>query len=113
MDILFEIQGVKFSEKDYQDNINEVEDILPIIQELQGDLEISEIQCVDINDCCDKTKMNYFSEIQGFITKDDEFVLKSEAEQFKEIYGGQSLDLFVIRIYKCVDCGKWIIDILE
>ena len=113
MDKLFEIQGIKFCEKDYQDDINEVEDLLPIIQELQGNLEISEIQCVDINDCCDKTKMNYFSEIQGFITKDDEFILKSEVEEFKNIHGEQLLDLFVIRIYKCVDCGKWIVDVLE
>ena len=26
---------------------------------------------------------------------------------------GANLDPFIIRVYKCVECGKWIIDILE
>ena len=113
MNLLFEIKGVKFYQEDFQDDISDVEDLIPIIQDLQGDLNIEEIQCTDVNDCCSKTKMNYFSEIQGFITPEDEFVLQSEMEQYKDMFKGQMLDLFVIRIYKCLDCGKWIIDILE
>lgn len=113
MNKLFEIKGIAFYEKDFQDDINEVDDIIPIIQDLQEELEIEEIQCTDENDCCGKTKMNYFSEIQGFITEEDEFLLKSELEANKEKFEGKLLDLFVIRIYKCMDCGKWIIDILE
>ena len=34
----------------------------------------------------------------------------------KEVYSisiFKNLDPFIIRVYKCVECGKWIIDILE
>jgi len=35
-----------------------------------------------------------------------------EAKENNQLNSGV-MDLFVIRLYKCVDCGKWIIDILE
>ncbi|SHI82791.1 hypothetical protein SAMN02745163_00811 [Clostridium cavendishii DSM 21758] len=113
MNLLFEIDKIKFYEEDFQDDITEYEDIIPIVQDIQESLKVEEIQCTDENDCCNKTKMNYFVEIQGFITPEDEFVLQSEMEQFKHMFEGQMLDLFVIRIYKCMECNKWIFDILE
>lgn len=113
MDKLFTIQGTDFNKKDYQDDLNEFLDLIPIIEDLQDELTLEKIECVQINDCCEETKMNYFSEIQGFIDEDDDFILKSELDANKGAMDGKHLDLFVIRIYKCVNCGKWIIDILE
>ena len=95
---LFTIDGLSFNKEDFLDNINEYEDIIAIIEELQENLKYDEIECVGENECCNKTKKNYIVEIQGFINQNDEFIV---------------MDLFVIRLYKCVDCGKWIIDILE
>ena len=42
-----------------------------------------------------------------------EVITNEEVESFKNCLNKDELDLFVIRIYKCCDCGKWIIDILE
>ena len=39
--------------------------------------------------------------------------LNKEIEENPSLFNGQVMDLFVIRLYKCVSCGKWIIDILE
>ncbi|SHF02528.1 hypothetical protein [Clostridium fallax] len=108
MNKLFNISKVDFYEEDFQDNINEFEDIIPIIQDLEKDLSLERIQCVDLNDCCNKSKENLFAEIQGFVDEEGEFYLKDEAKDIKK-----PLDLFVIRIYKCVSCKKWMIDILE
>ena len=58
-------------------------------------------------------KDNYYVEIHGYINSQDEFITKEEKEKFENVLNKEKLDLFVIRIYKCVDCGKWIIDILE
>lgn len=106
--LLFEIDGIKFYKEDFQDDYFEYEDIIPIIQEFQEALTIEKISCVDLNDCCQGTKENYFAQIQGFINDEDEFLLIDEVEKGKE-----NLDLYVIRIYKCTNCDKWIIDILE
>ena len=54
-----------------------------------------------------------FNKIKKYINKEDEFITKEELESFKNCLNRDELDLFVIRIYKCCDCGKWIIDILE
>ena len=110
---LFNIKGLEFKSEDFLDDISEYEDIIPIINELEDKLSYEEIECVGENDCCNKTKKNYIVEIQGFINEDDEFLTKEEVINCKKDALTEQLDMFVIRIYKCVQCGKWIIDILE
>lgn len=109
---LFTIDGLSFNKEDFLDNINEYEDIIAIIEELQENLKYDEIECVGENECCNKTKKNYIVEIQGFINQNDEFITMEEAKENNKLNSGV-MDLFVIRLYKCVDCWKWIIDILE
>ena len=109
---LFTIDGLSFNKEDFLDNINEYEDIIAIIEELQENLKYDEIECVGENECCNKTKKNYIVEIQGFINQNDEFITMEEAKENNQLNSGV-MDLFVSRLYKCVDCGKWIIDLLE
>lgn len=109
---LFNINGLKFKKDEFLDNISEYEDIIDIVKELQNHLVFEEIQCVGENDCCGKTNKNYIVEIQGFIDKNDEFITKEELIN-KERMEEEPLDIFVIRLYKCLECEKWIIDILE
>ncbi|MDZ5252296.1 hypothetical protein [Clostridium sp. LIBA-8841] len=113
MDKLFTISGVDFLEKDFQDNINEFQDIIPIIQDFQDELKLEKIECIDKNDCCFKTKENYICELIGALTKDDEFYslneLRSDYERFKD----EMLYPFGIQVYKCTACNKWIINLLE
>lgn len=108
---LFRIKDLQFNEEDFLDDISEFEDIIPIIKELSSNLEYDKIEVVDLNDCCEETKENYIIEIPGFLNEEDEFITKEEVE--KSQFKAKILDLFVIRIYKCVKCNKWIIDILE
>ena len=108
MNKLFTISSADFYKKDFQDDFSEFEDLIPIIQEVQNNLTLEKIQCVDFNDCCKETKMNFFAEIQGVVDEEGTFYFKDEIDQV-----GKMFDLFVIRIYKCSNCGKWIIDILE
>lgn len=110
---LFRIKDLVFYKEEFLDNIEEFEDLLPIIEELSASLDYEKIEVVDLNDCCEKTKENYIVEIQGFLNESDEFVTKEEVEANESMIKGQLLDLFVIRIYKCTECNKWIIDILE
>lgn len=110
---LFTIKDLKFYEEDFLDNIDEYEDIIPIIKDLESELSYEKVTCTGKNDCCEKTNDNYLVEIQGFINKDDEFITKEELENFEKQINRAELDLFVIRIYKCLECNKWIIDILE
>ena len=110
---LFKINDLVFNKEDFLDNIREFEDIIPIVEELSANLSYDEIECVGENDCCNKTNKNYIVEIQGFINDEDEFVTKEEIEVNKDIISGSGMDIFIIRLYKCVECGKWIIDILE
>ncbi|WP_024613489.1 hypothetical protein [Clostridium sp. Ade.TY] len=110
---LFKIKDMSFYEEDFLDDINEYEDIIPIIKELEEKLTYEKIECVEINECCKISKKNYYVEIHGYINSNDEFVTKEEKEQYENVLKNETFDLFVIRVYKCVDCGKWIIDILE
>ena len=110
---LFKINDLVFNKEDFLDNISEFEDIIPIVEELSANLSYDEIECVGENDCYNKTNKNYIVEIQGFINDEDEFVTKEEIEVNKDIISGSGMDIFIIRLYKCVECGKWIIDILE
>lgn len=110
---LFKINKLVFKEEDFLDDINEYEDLIPLIQDLQGSLVYEEINCVGENECCNKTDKNYIVEIQGFIDENDDFYTKEELLENSIDINGANLDLFVIRIYKCVECGKWIFDILE
>ena len=78
---LFTIEDLIFNKEDFLDNINEFEDLLPIIEELQKELTYEEIECVGENDCCGKSNKNYIVEIQGFLNQDDEFITKKEIEE--------------------------------
>lgn len=110
---LFKIKDLEFKEDEFLDNLEEFEDLIPIIQDLSEELSYEEIECVGENDCCSETNKNYIVEILGFLNENDEFITKEELENNKSQYEHQKLDMFVIRLYKCVQCGKWIIDILE
>lgn len=110
---LFKIDDLVFNREDFLDDISEFEDLLPIIEDLQEDLVYEEIECVGENDCCKRTNKNYIVEIQGFLNDEDEFITKKEIEENPALANGTTMDIFIIRVYKCVDCGKWIIDILE
>lgn len=109
----FKVKDLEFKVEEFQDDIKEYQDILPIIEELSYKLSYEEIECAQKNDCCLKGKKNYLVEIQGYINKNDEFITKEEAMTTINPYEISELDLFVIRIYKCKHCGKWMIDILE
>lgn len=110
---LFKIKEISFYEEDFLDDINEYLDIIPIIKDMESELTYEKVTCANDNDCCEKSKDNYFIQIHGFITKDDEFITKEELDMYNSTVNKDELDLFVIRIYKCLECGKWIIDILE
>ena len=110
---LFKIKGLTFNSEEFLDNIDEYEDLIPIIQDLQENLSYEEISCVGENDCCNNTDKNYIIEIQGYLNNEDEFYTKEELIQSGDNIENSNLDPFIIRVYKCVECGKWIIDILE
>lgn len=113
MNKLFEIGDLSFYKEDFLDNIDEFSDIIDIIKELSNELSYEEIEVVGNNECCEKTNKNYIVEIQGFIDEEDSFITKKEAEELSKNGELGLLDLFVIRIYMCLECKKWIIDILE
>lgn len=113
MNKLFEIKGLEFYKEDFLDNIEEFEDIIDIIKDLSSELSYDEIEVVGSNDCCEKTNKNYIVEIQGFLNEEDDFFTKEEVEVLSKEKNLGILDLFVIRVYKCLECNKWIIDILE
>ena len=113
MNKLFEIKGLEFYKEDFLDNIEEFEDIIDIIKDLSSELSYDEIEVVGSNDCCEKTNKNYIVEIQGFLNEEDDFFTKEEVEELSKEKNLGILDLFVIRVYKCLECKKWIIDILE
>lgn len=110
---LFKIKDIVFYEEDFIDNIEDYEDIIYIIQDFANYLEYEKIVTADDNECCNKSRNNYFIQIHGYIDENDEFVTKEEVDKYKNVLAENKLDLFVIRIFKCVDCGKWLIDILE
>lgn len=110
---LFGIKDLIFYKEEFLDNIEEYEDIISIIDDLSNELIYEEIEVVGNNDCCDKTNKNYIIEIPGFLDENDEFLTKEEAEKLSSSGMQKMLYLFVIRIYKCLECNKWIIDILE
>ncbi|GAA0076311.1 hypothetical protein UT300005_06890 [Clostridium sp. CTA-5] len=110
---LFRIKDLVFYKEEFLDNIQEFEDLLPIIKELSPSLNYERIEVAGSNECCEDTKENDFIEIHGYINADDEFITKEELEQTSTVIDNLKLDLFVIRIYKCTACNKWIIDILE
>ncbi|MBW6409458.1 hypothetical protein [Clostridium weizhouense] len=110
---LFRIKDLVFYEEEFLDDIQEFEDLLPIINELSSSLNYEKIEIAGSNECCEDTKENYFIEIHGYINAEDEFITKEELEKIPVVIENLKLDLFVIRIYKCTACNKWIIDILE
>lgn len=110
---IFEVNGIEFFEEEFQDNINEFQDIIGILQSFQEDLKIEKIQCVDINDCCFETKENYICELVGALTKEDDFYTLKELRSNYDKFKDEMLYPFGIQVYKCVKCNKWIINILE
>lgn len=108
---LFKIKDIPYYEEDFLDDINDYLDIIPILKEFEDSLDYERITCTEENECCHISRDNYFTQIHGYITKEDEFITKEEQEEYN--IDRADVDLFVIRVYKCVDCGKWIIDILE
>ena len=108
---LFKIRDLSFYEEDFLDDLTDYSDIIPIICDYNDNLNYEIITCTEINECCKISKENYFIQIHGYINEEDEFITKEEIEEFN--ISNDELTLFVIRIYKCLDCGKWIIDILE
>lgn len=113
MEKLFNIGSLIFYKEEFLDNIAEFEDIIYIIKELSPRLKYEKIEVVGQNDCCEKTNENYIIEIQGFLNEEDDFFTREEVEILSKEKPMGKLDLFVIRIYKCLSCKKWIIDILE
>jgi len=108
---LFKIKDLSFYEEDFLDDISEYEDIIPIVSDYDNRLNYEVISCTEVNECCGISEKNYFTQIHGYINNEDEFITNEEVEEYK--VSRDELTLFVIRIYKCIDCGKWIIDILE
>ncbi|MGL4850805.1 MAG: hypothetical protein ACRC28_18120 [Clostridium sp.] len=110
---LFKIKDLSFLEEDFLDNIEEYEDIISLIREFSSELDYEKIQTADDNECCNKSRDNYIVQIHGYIDENDEFITKEEADKYRNVLTNNKLDLFVIRVFKCCDCGSWLIDILE
>ena len=110
---LFQVKDLVFYEEDYLDDINEFEDIIPIIQELSPSLSYEMVEVAGDNGCCDRTKKNLLVEIIGYIDENDEFITKEERDAMGLSAEGKIFDLFVITIHKCTACGKWVISLLE
>lgn len=116
---LFKIKDLVFYDenhaKDYDDEYMEeleyLESNIPIIKELEEELSYEKVSCTETNKCCNKGKENYIVELAGYIDKKDEFITKDEVIKFN--INKAELQMYIIRIYKCVDCGKWIIDIID
>lgn len=113
MDKLFTISGVDFLASEFQDDINEFQDIIPILQDFQEELTLEKIECTDKNDCCFKTKENYIGELVGALNKDDEFYSLKELRLNYDKFKDEILYPFCIQVYKCTACNKWIINLLE
>lgn len=110
---VFTIKGIDFYEEEFQDNIKEFQDLIPLIQDFQEDLDLQKIECAEENDCCGSIKFNYISEIIGVITEEDEFYSLDEVRSKPDVFKSKKLEPFGIQIYKCLGCNKWIINILE
>lgn len=110
---LFKINNVSFKKEDFQDELNEYLDIIDIIKEFEGQLKLEKIECAELNDCCGKTKFNDIAEIIGVITEDDDFLTLEEVRARRNEYEGTNLEPFGIQVYKCKNCNKWMINILE
>ncbi|MGL4991736.1 MAG: hypothetical protein ACRC57_11345 [Sarcina sp.] len=110
---LFKIEDTIFYKEEFQDDINDYLDIIDIISEFSSQLKLEKIECAQLNDCCMKSKFNNYAEIIGVITQDDSFLTLEEVRENKNDYEGTNLEAFGIQIYKCLHCGKWMINILE
>ena len=66
---LFRIKDLIFYEEDYQDDIDEYSDIIPIIQDFASKLDYEKIVCTEINDCCNKSKNNYLFKYMVILIK--------------------------------------------
>lgn len=116
---LFKIKDLVFYDenhaKDYDDEYMEdlefLESNIPIIKELENELSYQKVSCTETNKCCGKGKENYIVELAGYIDKNDEFITKDEVIKFN--VNKAELEMYIIRIYNCVDCGKWVIDIVD
>ena len=109
--IFYDEDHAKDYDEEYAEDLEYLESNIPIIKELEKQLSYEKITCTEVNKCCNKGKDNYIVEIEGYINSEDEFITKEEAQKFK--VNKADLEMYVIKVYKCVDCGKWIIDILD
>lgn len=113
---LFKIGNIDFYEEEFQDDIDEFRDLIELVSEFAGELKVAEIECAEKNDCCMKTTKNYISELVGALTEEDEFFSIEEIQQSEESikkFSNMNLYPFGIQIYKCMECNKWIINVLE
>lgn len=110
---LFKIDNISFRKEDFQDELNEYLDIIDIIKEFEAVLHLEEIECAELNDCCGETKFNDMAEIIGVITQEDDFLTLEEVRARRDEYEGTNLEPFGIQVYKCKNCSKWMINILE
>ena len=113
MNKLFQVKDLIFYEEEFVDDINDYEDLIPIIQELSPSLTYELIEVAGSNGCCDKTKKNNLVEIIGYIDENDEFITKEERDSLGILAQNKKFDLFVITIHKCTACNKWAISLLE
>lgn len=109
---LFKISGVSFTKEEFQDDINDYMDIVDIIKEFEDGLKLEDIECAELNDCCNKTKFNKIAEIIGVLTEDDDFLTLEEVRARQSEYEGTGIEPFGIQIYKCEHCNKWMINLL-
>lgn len=109
--IFYDEDHAKKYDDEYAKDLEYLESNIPILKELESTLTYEKITCTEINKCCNISKENYIVELQGFIDNNDEFITNEEVEKFK--LDKSKLNLYIIRVYKCVDCGKWILDVID
>ena len=71
---LFKIKDLFFYEEEFLDDIKDYEDIIPIIKELERKLDYEKLAVTEDNECCGKSRDNYFTQIHGYINNEDEFI---------------------------------------
>ncbi|MDD5794376.1 MAG: hypothetical protein PUD42_06390 [Clostridiales bacterium] len=109
--IFYDEDHAKDYDDEYAEDLEYLESNIPILKELQNTLTYEKITCTEVNKCCNIGKENYIVELQGFLDENDEFITNEEVEKFN--VDKSKLSLYIIRVYKCVDCGKWIIDVID
>lgn len=122
MSILFKIGNIEFKKEDFDyifmagesyKDLDEFEDIIETIKDFEDEFKGEEIQCAEINDCCKQTKINYIAEVYGAVTEEGEFFTLNEMRMEQGKFEKEMLYPYGIQVYKCLNCNKWMINILE